>query len=97
MLVYGYVNGNPVYSHEEFVCTKRGFGPIETDAELMAYAEKVTHGWSNAGWKQTFVGYYLSDYALAEQSYGTWLLLLIAVGFAAYGLFAVSEARYRKV
>ena len=66
MLVYGYVNGNPVYSHEEFVCTKRGFGPIETDAELMAYAEKVTHGWSDAGWKRTFVGYYLSDYALAE-------------------------------
>jgi Domain of Unknown Function (DUF1206) len=35
--------------------------------------------------------------ALASQSYGVWLLLLTAVGFAAYGLFAVAEARYRKV
>jgi hypothetical protein len=35
--------------------------------------------------------------ALADQSYGMWLLLLIAVGFVAYGLFAVAEARYRKV
>jgi hypothetical protein len=34
---------------------------------------------------------------LADQSYGTWLLLLTAAGFAAYGLFAVGEARYRKV
>lgn len=66
MLAYGYVNGNPVYSHEEFIFAKRGFGPIETDAELMAYAEKVTSGWSDAGWKRMFIGYYLSDYALAE-------------------------------
>jgi len=35
--------------------------------------------------------------ALAEQSYGTWLLILAALGFAAYGLFAIAEARYRKV
>ena len=35
--------------------------------------------------------------ALAAQSYGTWLLLVTALGFAAYGLFAVAEARYRKV
>ena len=35
--------------------------------------------------------------ALAEQSYGGWLLLLTAAGFVAYGLFAVAEARYRKV
>ncbi|GAA3746099.1 DUF1206 domain-containing protein [Micromonospora maritima] len=35
--------------------------------------------------------------ALADESYGTWLLLVVAVGFTAYGLFAVTEARYRKV
>jgi hypothetical protein len=35
--------------------------------------------------------------ALSERSYGMWLLLLAAIGFAAYGLFAVAEARYRKV
>ncbi|SBT39057.1 DUF1206 domain-containing protein [Micromonospora auratinigra] len=34
---------------------------------------------------------------LAGEAYGTGLLLVIAVGFAAYGLFAVTEARYRKV
>nr|WP_221374798.1 DUF1206 domain-containing protein [Actinoplanes polyasparticus] len=35
--------------------------------------------------------------ALSERSYGMWLLLLTAIGFVAYGLFAVAEARYRKV
>ncbi|MCO8277924.1 DUF1206 domain-containing protein [Actinoplanes sp. TRM 88003] len=35
--------------------------------------------------------------ALSDRSYGMWLLLLAAIGFAAYGLFAVAEARYRKV
>jgi drug/metabolite transporter (DMT)-like permease len=35
--------------------------------------------------------------ALSEQSYGMWLLLLAALGFAAYGLFAVAESRFRKV
>ena len=35
--------------------------------------------------------------ALSERSYGMWLLLLAAIGFAAYGLFAVAEARFRKV
>ncbi|HEY0002128.1 MAG TPA: DUF1206 domain-containing protein [Actinoplanes sp.] len=34
---------------------------------------------------------------LSEQTYGTLLLMLAAIGFAAYGLFAVAEARYRKV
>ncbi|QLQ36492.1 DUF1206 domain-containing protein [Micromonospora robiginosa] len=34
---------------------------------------------------------------LAGETYGTALLLVVAVGFAAYGLFAVTEARYRKV
>ncbi|MBU2667051.1 DUF1206 domain-containing protein [Actinoplanes bogorensis] len=35
--------------------------------------------------------------ALSERSYGTWLLLSAALGFAAYGVFAVAEARYRKI
>ncbi|MCZ7436783.1 DUF1206 domain-containing protein [Micromonospora sp. WMMC241] len=34
---------------------------------------------------------------LAGETYGTGLLLVVAAGFAAYGLFAVTEARYRKV
>lgn len=35
--------------------------------------------------------------ALAQQAYGPWLLLLTAVGFAAYGLFSIAEAKYREV
>jgi hypothetical protein len=34
---------------------------------------------------------------LAEQSYGTWLLALMALGIAAYGVFCFIQARYRKV
>jgi hypothetical protein len=35
--------------------------------------------------------------ALAQQSYGPWLLTLTAAGIAAYGLFCLVESRYRKV
>jgi hypothetical protein len=34
---------------------------------------------------------------LSEQSYGPWLLALTALGIAAYGLFSIVQARYRKV
>lgn len=64
--VYGYVNGKPVYSRDEYIFASRRFGAIETDAELMAYAEKVTSGWQSAGHKQKFTHFYLSDYALNE-------------------------------
>lgn len=64
--VYGYVNGKAVYSRDEFIFENRRFGPIESDEELLAYAEKVTYGWYHAGWKRTFLDYYLSDYALDE-------------------------------
>lgn len=62
--VYGYVNGKAVYSRDEFIFTARGFGAIETDEELLAYAEKVTSNWYNAGWHRTFATYYLGNYAL---------------------------------
>ena len=64
--VYGYVNGKPTYSRDEFVFECRHFGAIENDADLLAFAEKATHGWYNAGWTRTFTTFYLSDYALAE-------------------------------
>lgn len=64
--VYGYVNGKAVYSRDEFIFTGRGFEEITSDAELLKYAEKVTYGWQDAGHKQTFAGFYLSDYALSE-------------------------------
>lgn len=64
--VYGYVNGRPVYSRDEFIFEKRHRGPIEDDVELLAFAEKATSGWYNAGWRRTFTGFYLSDYALSE-------------------------------
>lgn len=66
--VYGYVNGKAVYSRDEFIFAKRGFGAIENDADLLAYAEKVTSKWYDAGWHRTFTSYYLSDYALSEPS-----------------------------
>lgn len=65
-IVYGYVNGKAVYSRDEFIFTKRGFGAIESDEELMAYAEKVTSNWSHSGHRRTFEKFYLSDYALSE-------------------------------
>jgi hypothetical protein len=34
---------------------------------------------------------------LAGRSYGPWLLGLIALGFAAFGVYCFSQARYRKV
>ena len=63
---YGYVNGEPVYSNEEFKYKKRGFEEITNDEELIKYAEKVTSGWSNAGHKHKFIDFYLSDYAMSE-------------------------------
>jgi hypothetical protein len=35
--------------------------------------------------------------ALAAESYGPWLLGLVALGIAAYGVFCLFQARYRKV
>ena len=64
--VFGYVDGQPTYSRDEFIYKKRRRGPITDDAELVAFAEIVTSGWYNAGWHQTFTTYYLGDYALSE-------------------------------
>lgn len=64
--VYGYVNGRPTYSHDEFVFALRGFGAIENDADLMAFAEKVTHGWYSAGWHHKFTTFYLDNYEISH-------------------------------
>lgn len=64
--VYGYVNGKPVFSRDEFIFEHRKRGPIEDDAELIAFAEKATSGWHNADWSHSFISFYLSDYALSE-------------------------------
>lgn len=64
--VYGYVNGKPVFSRDEFIFEYRKRGPIEDDAELIAFAEKATSGWHSAGWSHSFISFYLSDYALSE-------------------------------
>lgn len=63
---YGYVNGKPVDSRDEFIYAKRGRGPIEDDAELISFAEEATSGWHSAGWHHSFTSYYLGDYALDE-------------------------------
>lgn len=64
--VYGYVNGKPVFSRDEFIYESRRRGPIEDDAELIAFAEKATSGWHSAGWSHSFIDFYISDYALSE-------------------------------
>lgn len=64
--VYGWVNGEPVFSRDEFVFKARHRGAIEDDAELLAFAEKVTGHWYSSGWRRTFESFYLSDYALSE-------------------------------
>ena len=65
--VYGYVNGKAVYSGEDFVFEKRGFGPISDDTALIAYAEKVTSRWYNAGWHQTFATFFLDTYEVRQE------------------------------
>jgi hypothetical protein len=35
--------------------------------------------------------------ALEAQPYGFWLLAAVAVGLAAYGVFEIAEARYRRI
>ena len=50
--VYGYVNGKPdVQPRRVHLRPSAGFGPIENDADLLAFAEKVTSRWYNAGWQ----------------------------------------------
>ena len=64
--VYGYVNGTPTYSRDEFIFKCRGFGPLETDEEILKFAEKASHNWYSAGWHHSFEDYYLGDYCLDE-------------------------------
>ena len=61
---WGYINGKAVYSRDEFIFERRGFGEITEDADIIAYAEKVTYGWSDAGHHHTFGTYYLGTYCL---------------------------------
>lgn len=68
--VYGYVDGEPVYSNEEFRYRSRGFGAIEQtprgDRFLFKFAKLVTSDWYDAGHHHTFESFYLSDYALSQ-------------------------------
>lgn len=64
--IYGYVNGKPVYSRDEFIYTSRGFEEITNDSDLLKFSEEVTHGWLSAGHKHKFINYYLGNYALDE-------------------------------
>ena len=59
---YGYYNGTPFYSEEDFKHACRHHGPFADDDELMAFVEKETHGWYRHGHKHTFTSYFLSDY-----------------------------------
>lgn len=63
---WGYINGKPVYSRDEWIFTRRGFGAIETDEELLEFARKKSGNWYHAGWHRTFETYFLSDYVYEE-------------------------------
>ena len=63
---YGTVNGEPVFTHNEFIYKSRGFGAITSDKDLVAFSKKVTDGWMQAGWHRSFRTYHLGDYALDE-------------------------------
>ena len=69
--VYGYVNGKPVYSRDEFIFTARGFGPIETDEELLNFAVKCTYGWQSAGHKHSFADFYLGSLCVRSRPLNT--------------------------
>lgn len=64
--IYGYVNGVPVYSRDEFIFKSRGFGEISSDDQLIEYAQKASRNWLDAGWHHKFEDFYLGDYALDE-------------------------------
>lgn len=66
MMPYGTVNGETVYSRDEFIFKVRGFGEVTNDEELLKFAEQATHGWMWAGWHRNFRTYHLGDYALDE-------------------------------
>ena len=63
---YGTVNGEPVFTHNEFIYKSRGFGAITSDKDLVAFSKKVTDCWMQAGWHRSFRTYHLGDYALDE-------------------------------
>lgn len=64
--LYGYVNGTPVGTRDEYIFNVRGFEAIESDEQLLQFAEKASHHWYDAGHRHKFIDFYLSDYALAE-------------------------------
>lgn len=66
MSIYGFVNGIACTSEEEFKYKARNHGAFESDEELIAFAEKASSNWYNAGWHHTFTTFYLSDYSLSE-------------------------------
>ena len=60
-MVWGTYNGVTYYTEEEWKHAIRHRGAFESDEELIAFAEEVTYGWSDAGWKRTFASYPLFD------------------------------------
>ena len=69
--VYGWYNGIPCKTKEEFVYRKRerqlGFyGSITDDKTLINFCEKVSGHWQNAGWPREWPFVFISDYACSE-------------------------------
>lgn len=61
-MIWGYFNGEPKYTEEDWIYSIRHHGACASDEELIALAEKISWHWSEAGWHQTFTTYYLDKY-----------------------------------
>lgn len=104
--VYGYVNGKPVYSRDEFIFESRSSRykdytnvnlkeQITNDTELLKFAEKVTYGWQRHGHRQKFTHYFL---ATSEEPYNSLTLdefnRLKQIQEEKYAEWKAEEARY---
>lgn len=60
--VWGYFNGEPKYTEEDWIYSIRDHGACESDEELIALAQKISGNWFDAGWHRTFTTYYIDMY-----------------------------------
>ena len=103
---YGYVNGKPVYSRDEFIFESRSSRykdytdvnlkeQITNNTELLKFAEKVTYGWQRHGHRQKFTHYFLTT---SEEPYNSLTLdefnRLKQIQEEKYAEWKAEEARY---
>lgn len=76
--VFGYVNGVPYYTREDYVYAKRGFVSFESDEAMIKYAKEITNNWYDGGANRTFTSYcftYGDAHNFTEEEYKRLLYL----------------------